>query len=244
MENGHLHDDKLFRAVHDRLSDYEAPYDGADWDAMNRSLDKLPKTSRFQWKFSLNTLLVAAAIGGLSLLGYALTRPGDRSPQGKNESSGQPAQTMNEQADVMHTVSSSPAANSKTENTVAQTDPVNSAGTEQTVAGLDQRMQRHSNSKQINESKLLFGDQIDKRKGFIYKTKEDPKLVGNFHDSGAPNVYYDMENGKVRPILIHKDSTGIKAEKKAPVFNSDSAAKSNTGAPTNDNGGFDFDQTN
>ena len=71
MENGHLHDDKLFRAVHDRLSDYEAPYNGADWDAMSRSLDQLPKTARFQWKFSLDTLLIAIGVAGLSVIGYA-----------------------------------------------------------------------------------------------------------------------------------------------------------------------------
>src|ERR1041385_6877028 len=71
MENGQLHDDKLFRAVHDRLSDYEAPANGADWDAMSRSLDNLPKTSRFQWKISLNSILVILGITGLSVLCFA-----------------------------------------------------------------------------------------------------------------------------------------------------------------------------
>jgi len=72
MENGHLHDDKLFRAVHDRLSDYEAPSDGADWDAMSRSLDALPKATRFQFRISLNSILVAVGVLGISVLGYAL----------------------------------------------------------------------------------------------------------------------------------------------------------------------------
>lgn len=242
MENGHLPDDKLFRAVHDRLSDYEAPYDGADWDAMSRSLDKLPKTSRFQWKFSLNSLLILAGIGGLSLLGYALTRPG----------SGQPAEKQNAPLPVTQTVS--------LQETALNSQPVvsNSQPKEQpneTVSASFQNSNPAQNTVALNgtsslkkkkepfSTDLLFGDQIDKRKGFIYKTHEDPAVISNFQDTAVPNVYYDLDNGKVRPIVIHKDSSGLHAEKKSPVIDLDSLSKMNSheGAPTNDGGPQKFE---
>ena len=243
MENGHLPDDKLFRAVHDRLSDYEAPYDGADWDAMSRSLDKLPKTSRMQWKFSLNTLLIFAGIGGLSLLGYALTKPG----------SSQPAEKQNAPVPVTQTVSMQETAlTSLTNNTTNNLPKDSNNGTvsnQFSQTNPDMQTLALNGSSSLRKKKepvgtdLLFGDQIDKRKGFIYQTHEDPAVISNFQDTAVPNVYYDLDNGKVRPIVIHKDSSGLHAEKKSPVIDLDSLSKMNTheGAPTNDGGPQKFE---
>jgi len=84
MENGHLHDDKLFRAVHDRLSDYEAPSEGANWDAMSRALNSLPKSSAMRWKISLNSILLIVGIVGISAISYAVVshtgNPGNKKP--------------------------------------------------------------------------------------------------------------------------------------------------------------------
>src|SRR5688500_18319575 len=86
MSNGQLHDDKLFQGLHDRLSDYEAPYDGADWDAMSRSLDKLPKSNNFRWKFSLNTIGIMLGIAGLTVVGVVLASGPDKNPRPSDNS--------------------------------------------------------------------------------------------------------------------------------------------------------------
>lgn len=240
MENGHLHDDKLFRAVHDRLSDYDAPYDGADWDAMSRSLDKLPKTSRFQWKFSLNTLLVVAGVAGLSLLGYALTKPGSARSAEQTVPQNPTTQTSPAKQTALNTPASTTPLVSKDPGTTVSSP--NTAPEQNSMAAVNPNASKKKKD-QIGTD-LLFGDQIDKRKGFIYRTQEDPNVIKNFQDTGTPNVYYDVDNGKVRPIIIHKDSSGLKGEKKAPIMNLDSTAKnnSNEGAPTNgEQKGFDFE---
>ena len=223
MENGQLHDDKLFRAVHDRLSDYEAPANGADWDAMSRSLDNLPKTSRFQWKISLNSILVILGITGLSVLCFAWANHSGKpktntntipvvsekqnvpvtntslvnnapSPQNATSSSSIPAQTS-----AVTVGNNNPAADANS-NSLVSTD--NSA---QPVSGTT--ADGKPRTKKHNSNDLYFGDQIDPRKGFIYNTQEDKNSLTAPPPISNPEVFYDVDNGQIRKI-IHKDSTG------------------------------------
>lgn len=238
MENGQLHDDKLFRAVHDRLSDYEAPANGADWDAMSRSLDTLPKATRFQWKISLNTILVAIGVIGISVLGYAVATH----TSGSDSKSSKPISVTQNKAPqknnitvnnpspiVTNNQSTVPVGLQMTqlENPVVETNALtNTDGTVKT--------------KKHNNSSLLFGDQIDPRKGFIYKTQENNAVVSQTITDPNPNVFYDSENGNVKKIILKKDSTGIKGISK-PLHSSDSTANNSPkkGTPTNgDQQGF------
>lgn len=66
----HLHNDKLFQAAHDQLKDYEAPYDEAGWEKLNKALDKQPGGSRMRWNFSLNGVIIAVAVGTLAFAGW------------------------------------------------------------------------------------------------------------------------------------------------------------------------------
>lgn len=214
MDNGHLHDDKLFRAVNERLSDYEAPYNGADWDAMSRSLDKLPKTSRFQWKISLNSLIVGVAIAGLSVLGYTLAAgngsaaPAPQAIQEVNTSPGSKPVKTSLPATNLQAATTMPEmtdGDAQTAVTATETNPmVNSMA--DMMAG-----QQQSKTKR-NSSKLRFGDEIDPRKGFIYETREDKNIVNQAPVDKTPNTYYDLEGGKLKKIVI--DSTTHTGEKK------------------------------
>jgi hypothetical protein len=241
MENGHLHDDKLFRAVHERLSDHEVPYDGSDWDAMSRSLDNLPKTSRFKWKMSLNTFLIGLGVAGLSVLGYALaTHQGNAAP---NDVANAPVM----QPSVMQNTATPPAPfvnNGPAPSVVPVTElPENTTEQQQQAADLATASTavETKTAKKKNSAKgdLLFGDQIDRRKGFIYQTQEDKDLLNNFQ-APPPPPFYDVDGGKVKQLDIRKDSTGLRGERKEKPFHADSTA--NSGAPT-DGGqrGFDFE---
>lgn len=238
MENGHLHDDKLFRAVHDRLSDYEAPSNGADWDAMSRSLDTLPKATRFQFKISLNSILVAIGVLGISVLGYALaTRtsgPDTSKPEVALKQNIVPVKqnvTLNNATNNSQSVPTQVQSNVPVDN-MAPIDPnVNSGNTALLNPDGTQKIRKR------DKNKLLFGDQIDPRKGFIYHTQENNTVAEQTIVDPNPNVFYDADGGTVKKIIIKKDSAGTKSSTPhKPV--SDSTKPS---APTDgDRQGFDI----
>ena len=197
MENRHLHDDQLFRQLNERLGDYEAPYEAADWDAMNRSLDQLPKSNRFRWKFSLNNILIVLGITGLSITGYLV----GKSSAGVEQQAPIPAAEA-----ALHTTSSAPAM---TVNAPATTTDNNVLNETETVAATTPSVVNTS-KKQSPESRsdLRFGDQIDPLKGFVKPTHEDPTVISKVDSGKKIEVYYDIENGKVTPIVVpQKDNT-------------------------------------
>lgn len=255
MENGHLHDDKLFRAVHDRLSDYEAPSGGADWDAMSRALDNLPKSSGFRWKISLNSILLIVGIVGVSAISYAVVSHTGNSEDKKPV----PAMTsMEPQAQNPVVPVSNPAPSNTASNPVSDPNAFannNSLGFAPVITTEDQKVQTSSvtsaentqpgnmntdGTKKRKKNQLVFGDQIDPKKGFIYGTKENPAITSADVVDPAPNVFFDADqNGNVKKIIIKKDSAAKGSSHKA-----DSTAKTSNpaGAPI-DGGrtGFDMD---
>jgi hypothetical protein len=260
MENGHLHDDKLFRAVHDRLSDYEAPANGADWDAMSRSLDSLPKNSRFSWKISLNSILLLVGVVGISALSYAVvTHSGKNSSENKTNSQITIAQPQTETTQpkvnpnpVVPVSNPQPAnvdpnafANS---NGLGFSNPTNGIVTQnensQTTASSTSDRNSLTNAdgttktKRKNKNQLLFGDQVDPKKGFIYNTQEKHEVLTQPVTDPIPGIFYDKDvNGQTKKIEIKKDSTSKGSSKPK----ADSTAKSSKpGAPTEgDQQGFD-----
>lgn len=233
MENGHLHDDKLFRAVHDRLSDYEAPADGADWDAMSRSLDNLPKTARYKWKVSLNTILVIVGLVGISALSFALVTKSGATSETKADPqhtvNTQPANTNpvvpvnNTQPSTQNSFASSNDLGLATTNSAMNTENNNSSVTKTDASATNVAMNPDGSVKKRKKNQLLFGDQIDPKKGFIYNTKENPNNIVPPVDP-APDVFYDYtDNGQLKKIEIKKDSTSRgsnkpKADSTAKIF--------------------------
>lgn len=207
MENRHLHDDQLFRQLNERLGDYEAPYEAADWDTMNRSLDKLPKSNRFQWKFSLNNILIVLGITGLSITGYLV----GKSSAGVEQQAPIPA------AEAALNASSAPAMTVNSTATASDNNVVNET---ETVAATTPAVV-NTGKKQSPESGtgLRFGDQIDPLKGFVKPTHEDPAVISKVDSGKKIEVYYDIENGKVTPIVVpQKDNaTDDVTPKDAPV---------------------------
>lgn len=250
MENGHLHDDKLFRAVHDRLSDYEAPSNGADWDAMSRSLDALPKATRFQFRISLNSILVAVGVLGISVLGYALaTHTGSPSEKPNSEvalkDNSVPVKqnTTVTNTHVLSPPQQSPATESNIPpmtNTALQMQNYsqNSDGATTTALVTPDADLSGQKTRKHDKNKLRFGDEIDPRKGFIYHTQEPTTLAEQTIVDPNPNVFYDAENGNVKKIIIKRDSTGTKSSGTSHKASSDSTR---TSAPTGeDRQGFDI----
>ena len=253
MENGHLHDDKLFRAVHDRLSDYEAPSGGADWDAMSRALDNLPKSSGFRWKISLNSILLLVGIVGVSAISYAIVShtgsPDDKKPVPAMTS--MEPQANNPVVPVSNpspsNTASAPAAdpNAFVNNNSLGFTPVAPAGDQQVqasnVASTENTPPANTDgTKKHKKNQLIFGDQIDPKKGFIYGTQETPAITSADVTDPIPDVFYDPDNnGNVKKIIIKKDSASGASSHKA-----DSTAKTSNpaGAPI-DGGrtGFDMD---
>lgn len=222
MSNGQLHDDQLFQGLRDRLSDYEAPYDGADWDAMNRSLDKLPKTNQFRWKFSLNTIGILLGIAGLSVLGAVIAQGNGKAAapaENRNAATAPAAAPQSNIPSVTTTVAMMPAApESATENTA-----VNASLATGSIPAMNSQKDLTQPRKQTQQQDNQFrlGDQINPLKGFVYETQEDPALL-NHHDFKQPEVYYDIDEktGKTRPIRIRNTSSDsaheIKPDSLAP----------------------------
>lgn len=198
MKNGQLHDDKLFQGLHDRLSDYEAPYDGADWDAMSRELDKLPKSNPFRWKFSLNTIGIVLGIAGLTAIGVVMA-------SGNSKTTAPAAENQNTTATpaVQVTVAQPQQQNENQQSVSVNTSAQNSVAVNETPADNQSLIK---GDRKTQKSPFFFPDQIDPVKGFVYKTHEDPALLKDHPDIKRPEVYYDIVNGKVTPILIPKDS--------------------------------------
>ncbi len=243
MENGQLHDDKLFRAVHDRLSDYEAPANGADWDAMSRSLDSLPKTARFQWKISLNSILVILGVTGLSVIGYAVaahsgnsnskqpipqvSAPMNPQPQNTSVASNSSSAVNTNVSFDIHQQTNVPAATNGVSltNNPAPTDLSNGmANNNSTNQDGMKKVKRHG------DNGLFFGDQIDPKKGFIYNSQENKDALTIPVATSNANVFYDVDNNGQIKKIIHKDSSTVQSEKKS--F-SDTLTNNKTGAPTN-----------
>jgi len=199
MSNGQLHDDKLFQGLHDRLSDYEAPYNGADWDAMSRSLDKLPKTNQFRWKFSLNTIGIVLGIVGLTVLGVVIASGSGKSgnPPGNQTIS------VNQTNAPVFNVTQEKVAPPEVTSTVSNTTiPANTISEMNTI----QDFNKPKKKQPTVTGPFLFGDQIDPTKGFVYNTEEDAALIIEHADMQTPEVYYDIENGQKRTIVIPNDS--------------------------------------
>lgn len=213
MSNGQLHDDKLFQGLHDRLSDYEAPYDGADWDAMSRSLDKLPKTNQFRWKFSLNTIGIMLGIVGLTVLGVVIAQGnGKPSPPAENRNvttSNAPEQKKAPVATTNPNAAAIAPVTSVAVNDVMATNPVQQINSQKDLTQPRER-------KSTFDNPFRFGDQIDPVKGAIYSTKEDPALVKGHKNMKKPDTLFDYDpaTGKLTPIKVGKDSSSSPQELK------------------------------
>ncbi len=222
MSNGRLHDDKLFQGLNDRLSDYEAPYDGADWDTMSRSLDKLPKTNNFRWKFSLNTIGIMLGIVGLTVLGVVVAA--EKGQSGNTNENSVVTVKQNDPPVVTHpqTKVVAPVAPTTipTNEVIAVTNPEMN-----TIKDLNKPKRKP----EITAGPFIFGDQIDPAKGIVSNTGEDPALIQEHKDMKKPEVYYDIENGQKRKIIIPNDSVDHNKEIKtdsapAPIMSPEPAA--------------------
>ncbi|MGL5891475.1 MAG: hypothetical protein ACRC3B_16415 [Bacteroidia bacterium] len=158
MNNGPLHDDPLFRAVQERLGDYETPYNGADWDAMSRSLDQLPRTNRFRFRFSLNTMLALVGVAGaVAIASYFILRTDTvkAPPAAIVKPNVQPAVPEIKPPQTLTAV----VAPQPGQETIAAVVPVK----------FSRKLFRTEPSDTGN---LRFGDQIDPLKGFVRSTQE------------------------------------------------------------------------
>ncbi|TND10567.1 MAG: hypothetical protein FD123_209 [Bacteroidetes bacterium] len=240
MGNEQLHD-KLFQAARQHLKDHEEPFNGSDWDRMNRGLDQLPASRQFKFSFSLNSILVLVGVTGLALGGYALL--GGHSSGDANQSLTQPAvaktaapvkkQTATQPQPVVFTKPAAPQDN----NTVAPPAEVKQNKQDPNADYAAVKEKRHmKNSTGVPREKaptledtgfspfasdnafpnVVFPDQIDRRFGPVFETQEDPNRLHNVPEVDPTKLtYYDHVNGQTTPVYIKGDSSkGNKAPEK------------------------------
>lgn len=195
MNNGQLHDDSLLGAVHDRLSDLEVPYDGADWDAMRRSLDQLPRQNRF--RFSLNSVLLVVGLLSLSALGVWLWQR----PAGNTQAAVRKAPPVVQPIALRPQPITQPTAAAPAAQTTTPVDLVALA-----APPLRKQFRQQSDT---NIGSLRFGDMIDPAKGFVKPTHE---VVDTLHvpvNTNTP-LFIDPVSGKVNTTLLKKTEDTIR----------------------------------
>lgn len=226
MGTEQLHD-PLLQAARNHLKDLEEPFDGSDWDRMERSLDQLPKTRTFKWSYSLNTVLVAVGVAALSWGAYAML--GNTGETNKPAVAGKPKQQQ--VAPAVAVKKETPAPVLKPENNTsaavvatAFTTAVPENNT--AIAQNEVKTKRKRNPEQVaanpenqpgtaektpsntgdpqNFSDLVFGDQLDKRMGPVKETQEDLSQIGDVPAVDPAKLpYYDFLNGKSVPIPVN-----------------------------------------
>jgi type IV secretory pathway VirB10-like protein len=195
MNNGQLHDDSLLGAVHDRLSDLEVPYDGADWDAMRRSLDQLPRQNRF--RFSLNSVLLVVGLLSLSALGVWLWQR----PAGNTQAA------VRKMPPTVQPVALKPQPMAKPTTAAPEAPTPTSVDLVALVAPPLRKQFRQQSDTNIGS--LRFGDMIDPAKGFIKPTHE---LMDTLHVplTTTDPLFIDPVSGKVNPNLLKKTDDTIR----------------------------------
>lgn len=241
MGNEQLHD-PLLQAARNHLKDHEEPFDGSDWDRMEKSLDQLPKSRTFKWSYSLNTLLVVAGVAALSWGAYAMLNSSSNAPtpaavnKPKTETENQAVITKNQAPQVVPVKQELPP-DPLTAVTVAE-QPVTVANSLTASAEKPKRKKNPETGTTVtnnenpatvttpavtaetpNFSDLVFGDQMDKRMGPVKETQEDLSRIGDVPSVDPATLpYYDFVNGQSVPIPVK--------------FKSDSSNK--TGPPKNE----------
>lgn len=231
MGNEQLHD-PLLQAARNYLKDHEEPFDGSDWDRMEKSLDQLPKTRTFKWSYSLNTILVVVGVAALSWGAYAMLGSSSNAPT--------PAAAIKPQA-----VKENPVVIAKATAPQVQpvkqdlpTEPVTAAtvaaqpGTadENLTASAEKpkRKKKQETAAPANGtentapvaspvtsetpsfSDLVFGDQLDKRMGPVKETQEDLGRIGEVPPVDPKElIYYDFLNGQPTPIRLKDTSKKV-----------------------------------
>jgi cytoskeletal protein RodZ len=231
MGNEQLHD-PLLQAARNYLKDHEEPFDGSDWDRMEKSLDQLPKSRTFKWSYSLNTILVVVGVAALSWGAYAMlgsssnapTPAAVNKPQTEKETpvviakttapQVQPVKQDVSQEPFTATTVAEPAANTAASNTATTDRPKRKKNPETVTAGANNETTPAVTAPAIGEtpsfSDLVFGDQLDKRMGPVKETQEDLGRIGDV-PSVDPNelIYYDFLNGKATPIRLKDTSKKV-----------------------------------
>lgn len=232
MGNEQLHD-PLLQAARNHLKDHEEPFDGSDWDRMEKSLDQLPKSRTFKWSYSLNTILVVAGVAALSWGAYAMLNSSSNAQtpaavnKPKTETENQVVITKTQAPQVVPVKQELPP-DPLTAASVAE-QPVTVANS--LTAGAE-KPKRKKNPETVttvanNEnpatvttpavtgetpdfSDLVFGDQLDKRMGPVKETQEDLGRIGDVPPVD-PNelIYYDFLNGHTTPIRLKDTSKKV-----------------------------------
>src|ERR1051325_400489 len=215
---------RLDEFIKETMKNYEVPYNEAHWQEFESQLNAQPRSvSSFNWKFSLNTILIIAAAGVVSAFVYASVshssnnRPDDPVQQNTSVTKTIPVNNTvqpNENKDAVSTneqdvVTNNPNTNNNSVftssdlsnadnnsqdvrsddntknnpyafnggNTYSSNDGANkNANPDASIDPKELQKQLSEGKKDQNGMPLYFPDMIDKRKGFIYATKESDTI--------------------------------------------------------------------
>ena len=186
---------KLDQAIKQTLSNYEAPYNAADWTKMESMLDAAPTSGNFKWSYSLNILIGIVVLGGIYFI-YNSISSSDKIENTNDTEVQQPVENpVNTNTVISKPVPTPPAVSAPTENipvsknditpTVVpvakeeasvEKEPViteNKNKKAQDVAGKDEKIAKKTQRVFVKGNEPIFGDMLDSSKGIVHKTKEN-----------------------------------------------------------------------
>ncbi len=188
---------KLDHAVKQTLTNYEAPYDATDWSKMENILNAAPKSTNFEWSYSLNIFIGVAILGGFYFLYNSMNS--SKTPEKVNDSISQPAVeskvNVNHEPIVAPTPATSippakvePSANivvlpNEEKITKAANPPIVKEDKIEKKANAEVEKINTKKENPVKEPKKrqvinsmgnepIFGDMLDSSKGIVGKTKE------------------------------------------------------------------------
>jgi hypothetical protein len=182
---------KLDQAIKQTLSNYEAPYNAADWEKMESMLDAAPKSVNFKWSYSLNILIGILVLGGIYLI-YNSINSSKKIDNTKNTEAQQPAvespvNTITTTSKPLPVAVPPPVVSTATvtaapvetplvkEETTAKKEPVvietKSKKTEE-ATDKNEKIAKKPQRVFVKGNEPVFGDMLDSSKGIVGKTKE------------------------------------------------------------------------
>ena len=193
-------DSKLDQTVKQTLSNYEAPYDAADWAKMESMLNSTPASTNFNWSYTVKIFISLIVLGGGYLFYHSLNSSkttetiDDPTPQQSIENKVNAVTTKpvtiptpsvpvssatKETSQPSESITPSPAENVVIKNENVQKETVVPEKDKNNMKSEAASVKEEKDKKSTKRQQVLkmgnepiFGDMLDSSKGIIGNTKE------------------------------------------------------------------------
>jgi len=191
MINNSTNNSKLDEVVKTTLTEYEAPFDGGDWNRMESMLNAAPKQGAFKWSGSLTAIVVSVAVlaGGYFIYtSYSSTKTNTTaSPVIENKTAPAPATKIPVTIPTTPAVVTTPAITEEAATPLPpeSTPVIKEKVKEEKLTTKEEKVKPKKEKAQnpaadehngpvrvVGMSEPIFGDMLDSSKGIIGETRE------------------------------------------------------------------------